>query len=110
MCFIENTDVPINRWRDVTYGRVVVYYRLEKRNPYRTQITVGGDRVKNLVYCGTSTLDLTTVKILLNSIVSTPNAEFMTIDVKYFYFNTLMLRSEHMRLYLSNLPNSVLRK
>ena len=27
MCFIEKTDFPVNRWRDVTYGRVVVDYR-----------------------------------------------------------------------------------
>ena len=27
MSFIKKTAVPANRWRDVTYGRVVVYYR-----------------------------------------------------------------------------------
>ena len=50
---------------------------------------------------------LTTVKILLNSIVSTLNAKFMTIYVKDFYLNTPMDWSKYMRLKLSNLPNSV---
>ena len=35
--------------------------------------------------CGTPTSDLLTVKLLLNSIISTPNAEFMTLDLKDFY-------------------------
>ena len=28
MFFIEKKEIPVNRWRDVTYGRVVVDYRL----------------------------------------------------------------------------------
>ena len=47
------------------------------------------------------------VKLLLNSIVSTLNAKFMTIGIKYFYLNTPMARSEYMRLKLSNLPKRV---
>ena len=82
MCFIKKIDVPIGRWRDVTYGKVVVDYRREKSNPYCTRLLVRGDRVNYPVDCGTPTLYLTTVKILLNSLVSTPNAKFMTIDVK----------------------------
>ena len=69
---------------DVTYGRVVVDYRPEKTNPYQTRLTVGGDRVNYPGDCGTHTVDLTTVKILLNRIVSTINAKFMTIDEKDF--------------------------
>ena len=49
-----------------------------------------------------------TVKLLLNSILSTPNAKFMSIDIKYFYFNTPMPRYEYMRLKLSNLPEDVI--
>ena len=35
--------------------------------------------------CDTPTADLLTVKLLLNSIVSTAGAEFMMIDIKNFY-------------------------
>jgi hypothetical protein len=31
ICFIPKRDVPIDRWRDVTYGRIVVNYRPENR-------------------------------------------------------------------------------
>ena len=44
------------------------------------------------------------MKSLLNSVISTPNAKSMTIDIKYFYLNTPMSRYEYMRLKLSNLP------
>ena len=77
MCLIEKTDIPINRW-----GRVVVDYRPEKINPYCTRIIVGVDRVNYMGDFGTTTVYLTTAKIILNRIVSTPNGKFMTIDVK----------------------------
>ena len=55
-------------------------------------------------------MSLTTVKLLLNIIVSTINSHFMTIDIKDFYFNTLMARSKYMRLKLGDLPNIVVHK
>jgi len=41
--FIDKSDIHTARWRDVTYGRIVVNYRPEKDDPYRTRLTVGGD-------------------------------------------------------------------
>ena len=35
--FINKSDIPINFWKDVTYGRVVVNYRPEKLDPYLTR-------------------------------------------------------------------------
>ena len=55
-------------------------------------------------------MSLTTVKLLLNNIVSTINAHFMTIDINDFYLNTLMKRSDYMRLKLGNLPMSVVQQ
>ena len=34
--FIDNQDIPVDRWKDVTYGRVVAEYCPEKSDPYRT--------------------------------------------------------------------------
>ena len=42
MLFIDKTDVPVERWRDVTYGQIVVDYRPEKIDPYCTRLTVEG--------------------------------------------------------------------
>ena len=107
MFFIKKTAFPNDRWRDVTYGQIVVDYRPDKTDPYRNRLTVGRGRVNYPGYCGTSAVELTTVKILLNSIVSTLNATFMTIDIKDFYLNTPMDRSKYMRLKLIDLPESV---
>ena len=82
--FIEKSDIPSERWKDDTYGRVVLAYCPEKSHPYQTQLTVGGNLIAYPSYCVTPTVDLLTVKFLLNSIVSIPDAKFMTIDIKEF--------------------------
>ena len=109
MLFIDKTAVPANRWRDVTYEWIVMDYRPEKTDPYQNRLTVRGDRVNYPGYCGSPTLDLTTVKILINIIVSTLNTKFMKIDVKYFCLNTPMDQSEYMCLQLSNLSYRVVK-
>jgi hypothetical protein len=38
----------------------------------------------------TKTAALTTVKILINSVLSTPGAEFMAGDINNFYLNNVM--------------------
>ena len=90
--FIDKADVPAERWKDVTYGRIVVDYRPEKADPYRTRLTVGGNLLVYPGDCGTPTVDLLTVNLLLNSVVSTQGAKFMTIDIKDFYLNSPMSR------------------
>ena len=57
-----------------------------------------------MIDCGTPTADLLTVKLLFNSIVSTPNAKFMSIDISNFYLNTPLDRYEYVRMKLANFP------
>ena len=64
----------------------------------------GGNRVHYPGDAGTPTADLLTVKLLFNSIISTPNAKFMTMDIKDVSLNTPMARSEYMRLRLADMP------
>ena len=105
--FIDKAEIPAERWKDVTYGRVVVAYRPKKSDPYQDQFTVGGNLIAYPGDCGTPTVDLLTVKLLLNSIISTLGANFMTIDIKDFYLNTPMARYEYMRLKLLDIPEEV---
>ena len=106
--FIDKSSVLVYRWRDINYGRVVVTYRPEKYDPYIFQLCVGGDIIHFLWDCGTPTVDMITVKLLLNIIVSTPNAKFMPIVIKYFYLNTPMPHYEYTRLELSDIPDNVI--
>jgi hypothetical protein len=45
-----------------------------------------------------------TVKLHLNSVISTKNACYCTIDQKDFYLNTLMDQPEYMHMKISDLP------
>ncbi len=47
---------------------------------------------------------MVTVKIHLNSIISTKGARYCTINLKDFYLNTPMARLEFMRMKLAEIP------
>jgi Reverse transcriptase (RNA-dependent DNA polymerase) len=55
---------------------------------------------------------LATVKILLNSVISTPGARFMTLDIKDFYLNTIMKWEDrvYMRIPERAIPDSIKKK
>jgi len=107
--FIKKDQVPRARAKDVTYGLITTLIRPEKNEePNRTRLVAGGDRVHYPGDAGTPTADLLTVKILLNSTISTPNAKFMTMDIKDFYLNTPMAWYEYMQLRISDIPEDVI--
>ena len=108
--FIKKNQVPHDRAKNVTYGLITTLIRPEKIDePNRTRLVAGGDRVHYPGDVGTPTADyLLTVKLLLNGIISTPNAKIMTMDIKDFYLNTPMARYEYMRLRLTDMPKDVI--
>jgi len=69
---------------------------------------MGGDGINYPDDCRTPTADMILFKILTNSIISTPNAKCLMIDIKDFYLNTLMKRLEYMRLKLTDIPDKVI--
>jgi hypothetical protein len=52
-------------------------------------MTAGGDQINSTDDVSTTTGNIITTKVLINSTISTPDAKFMTFDVKNFYLNTL---------------------
>ena len=80
MKFIQKHEVPYNK--KVTYARFVCDYRQQKEEKEKTRITVGGDRLEYQGKVSTKTAGLTTIKLLLNSVVSSIWAKFMAADVK----------------------------
>jgi hypothetical protein len=106
---IQWDQVPRNRMKDTTYGLITCLVRPEKIDkPNRTRLVAGGDQVHYPGYAGTPTANLLTVKLLINSIISTQGAKFMTMDVKDFYLNTPMARYKYMRLKILDMPNDVI--
>ncbi len=53
---------------------------------------------------------MTLIKVLLNSIISTENAQCVILDVKDFDLNTPMKRFEYMRLILNDIPEEIIIK
>lgn len=85
--FIRKEEVPQDRMKNATYTRIVSDYRPTKEEKYRVRVTMG-DIINYPGDCSTPTADLLTVKLLLNSTISTLGARFFTLDIKYFYLNT----------------------
>ena len=79
-------DIPnIPNDRVVTYARVVVDHCPQKADPNRNQITAGGNLINYPGKLTTRTADITTSKLHWNSILSTPDAKYMCLDIKNFY-------------------------
>jgi hypothetical protein len=70
----------------------------------------GGARLE---YSGdgvTSTADITTFKILINSTLSTADAAMMMMDIKNYYLVTPLPRYEYMKMLLSRFPEEIVDK
>ncbi len=101
--FIKYKDIPLDRRRHITYGKMVVTYRPEKDNPNQTRLTVGGNRIVHHGNVSTPMVDMMTVKMHLNSMISTKGLRYCTFDLKDFYLNTPMEQPEYTRMKLSDL-------
>ena len=54
------------------------------------------------------TTDLVIMKLLLNSVLSAPDAKFITIDIKNFYLETKLKDKQHMVLPLNLIPQDII--
>ena len=87
--FLTHQEIlAIPKDRTVTYARIVVDYRPQKDDPNRVRITVGGNLIDYPGELTTRTADLTTTKLMWNSVISTPEAKYMCADIKSFYLET----------------------
>ena len=97
--------------RKATYLRVVsVLLPKKATNPYRFRWTVGGDKVEHPFDVSTKTADLTTAKLLINSVVSTPKAMFLTADLNDFYLGMPMERYKYMRVPIWMLSEAIVKQ
>ena len=104
--FLHPSQLPSGR--TATYLRPVVTYRRQKADPYRMRWTVGGNLIDYPGVTSTPGSEMTTIKLLVNSTISTPDARFMCCDAKDFYLNTTMHRKEYMWVPASLLPDVVI--
>ena len=83
--FLTHTEITaIPSDRTVTYSGVVFYYREQKDDPNRLNINVGGNIIDYPGEITTRTADLTTTKIMWNSVISTDDARYICANIKIF--------------------------
>ena len=108
--FIPKLDIPPEQRREVTYGRIVVAYKPDKLEKNRSRLTIGGDLIKYPFDKSAPTADLPIIKLLWNSVLSTPGAKYFTMDISNFYLGTPLPRPEFMRLPVTMIPEEIMQK
>jgi hypothetical protein len=103
-------EVPTERLKDVTYGQYVCTVRPKKEEPNRTRFTVGvgGDRINYPGAVATPTAEMLVATMHFDSVISTKDARFMTMDISNFYLMTPLHRPEFIQMKLSNMPDEVI--
>ena len=104
--FIKFHDVPKNK--KPTYARIVSELKPHKPDPFRIRITAGGNLIIYLDDKSQPTSDLTTAKLLLNSVVSTPGAKFLGLDIKNMYLHSGLPNPEYMRIPQELIPDEII--
>jgi hypothetical protein len=105
--FIMNHDefkAVLMQKKKFTYGSPVVDYRPQKEDPHWIRITVGGNLITYKLSSSVRTADLDTTKLHWNSVVSTPGAKYMCLDIKFFYLTAKLDYFEYIRMPLDLFP------
>jgi len=87
-----------------TYAQVVVDYRPQKEDTNWIRIAVGGNLITYRGNTSTRTANLTTSKLLWNSVLSTEGACYMCLVIKNFYLTAALDYYEYMKIKLALFP------
>jgi len=110
---VHYSDIAEDRRKDVTYFGEQVKEKIKPiSNEYegRMRGCFGGDRTN---YDGDRyswVANMSAIKILFNSIVSTPHASLITIDIIDFYLMTELDRPEYIKVHISRIPARIVKK
>eukprot|EP00543_Licmophora_paradoxa_P018593 CAMPEP_0202475184 /NCGR_PEP_ID=MMETSP1360-20130828/92768_1 /ASSEMBLY_ACC=CAM_ASM_000848 /TAXON_ID=515479 /ORGANISM="Licmophora paradoxa, Strain CCMP2313" /LENGTH=115 /DNA_ID=CAMNT_0049102331 /DNA_START=1030 /DNA_END=1377 /DNA_ORIENTATION=- len=107
-----DTD-QINKYQKLSccskgYLQIGAKYCSKKENLRRIRFTVGRNLINHPDQTSTKAANITTVKIVINSILSTRAPKFATFDLKDFYLNTTINEYEYMRIPLAIIPKTIL--
>ena len=82
----------------------MVDHRPQKEDPNQIRIAVGGNLITYKGSTSTRTANLTTSKLLWNSVLSTEGAKYMCLDIKNFYLTAALDYFEYMKIPLALFP------
>jgi hypothetical protein len=104
--FLHQTDKHTERQKDHLRQNSLPLQASQERKE-RVRLTVRGDRLDYSGDIATSTADITTFKILINSTLSTEDAAMMVVDIKNYYLGTPLPRFEYKKMLLSRFPEEI---
>jgi hypothetical protein len=104
--WIKKSQVP--KGKRVIYARTVVAVRLKKEEINRVRITVGGNLLEYLGETSTEAASIETIKLFINSVLSTPGARLGTIDISNFYIQNYLKDYQYMRFHISMIPQQII--
>ena len=104
--FIQYHEMPKNR--RPTYASFMCEVRPEKTEKEQTRLSVGGNLIDYPDPVTTHTCDLVTFKMHINSTLSWTKQKYCSFDVKNFYLNTPMERSEYMKIPLAQISDEII--
>jgi hypothetical protein len=91
-----------------TFANPIVDYRPQKEDPHQKRITARGDLVTYDGELSIRTADINTAKLHSNSVISTPNAKYMCLDIKNFYLTAALKYFEYMKMPLDLSPTWII--
>ena len=106
--FIFHKDKPKDR--RATFVRVVCNIQPQNIETHRTRLTVEGDLIDYPGEVSTPTLDLTNMKLHINSAISDVKSRYMCMEVKVLYLNNQMDRDKYIMIQLSMIPQEFVEK
>ncbi len=101
---MTHDDISHLKGQRYTYARIVLDHRPQKADPNRIRITAGGNLIKYDDELSVRSADITTAKLHWISVISTPEARYMCLDIKLFYLTADLEYYEYMKMPLSLFP------
>ena len=90
------------------YARLVAELHPQKREVHQVRVTVGGDKLEYTGITVTHTVSLTTTRFLINSTLSTYRATFISVDIKDYYYGTILSDFKYMKMALKDIPDKII--
>ena len=106
--FIHKKDVL--KGKKITYAQFCCDIQLQKGEINRTRLTVGGNLLEYKGKTSTKSASLETIKIHLNSTISTKDAKYAAADIGNFYTNSKLDTPEYMKIHISLIPHEIIDK
>ena len=106
--FVHSHKVPQDI--KVTYSRILCNIRPQKKETHRLQLTVDSEKLTYDVPVFNPTAYLTMSKIHCNSVLSTPDAKYIILDVKNLYLNNIMKKGEYYKISIKLIYQEIIDK